>query len=284
MVWSEITQSEWPIPDYTDWREWIPNQDDLIRVVGMSIVFTIMRVIAQKIFLKHAKSCNIREAGKYAESCWKALFYTTSFIWGLFLVYQCECFPQTTECWRNYPNIPITPELRSYYLYELAFYLHSLYAHLFIETLRSDFWALFFHHLISIYLIYYSYLIKFHKMGLLFLVCHDTSDVLFEIGKTFVYREWKKLQDAWFILILVSWLCTRLGIYPFMLLYSGYYEAQMFFPIDVYPLFYISYGSTLVLLALHVYWFALMLRMAVRHLRGEPISDTREEVESKKIS
>jgi sphingoid base N-palmitoyltransferase len=46
-------------------------------------------------------------------------------------------------------------------MFQLGFYWHSLYAHFAYEVKRKDFWPLLLHHVVTIGLIYFSYVIGF---------------------------------------------------------------------------------------------------------------------------
>jgi len=207
------------------------------------------------------------------------IYYVTSTSVGLGFVYTCDWFPETANCWRNYPNIPISPALRLFTLYQLGFYWHSLYAHFVYEVKRSDFWPLLLHHIATIFLIQFSYQIHFHRIGLLIVVAHDVNDVFFEIGKIFVYLQKDAVTNVLFVCLLLSWMLTRLGIFPFMLIYTCLFESQNILPFDISPFWLIFNAFLVFLLTLHIYWFGLMLRMAVRVVRGKEkkIVDSRED-------
>jgi len=284
MPWSNITQSYWNFPDYYQepWRL-IPTRNDFAITMGVAFVLTIARVYVQSASMGLAKRLGVKESGKFSESCWKSLFYITSTTLGIGFVVTCDWFPETANCWRGYPNHVITPALHFFTLFQLGFYWHSLYAHFVYEVKRSDYWPLLLHHIATIFLIHFSYQIGFFRIGLLIVVCHDVNDVFFEIGKCFVYLQKEKVTNILFVFLLISWAVTRLGIFPFMLIYSTLFESQNIIPFDIAP-FWLIFNATLVfLLTLHIYWFGLMLRMAVRVVRGKEkkIVDSREQPETK---
>jgi len=225
------------------------------------------------------KKWTSREKKKFSESTWKSLFYIISWLWGLYEVWNCDWFPETANCWKFYPNIPaMEPSLAAFYLFQFGFYWHSLYTHLTIEVKRSDFWPLLFHHIVTILLIYVSYNLGFYRIGLLVLVVHDTNDVFLEIGKIYVYRKNDLMAKATFAIMLISWINTRLSIFPFMIIKSTMYETIEFIPWDIAPrLLYYEFNIGLsFLLCLHIYWFGLMIRMLIRMITEKEIKDIRE--------
>jgi len=269
MVWSDLGQKEFP--NFFDATLWIPDALDAVQVIGWAVFFTLARLYIQSYFLKVAKRLDVEEATKFSESCWKVVFYSVTLVYGLILVYRSEFFVG---------KILLFPfaELKIYYLYQLGFYFHCLYAHFAYEVKRSDFWPLLFHHVVTIWLIYFSYVIGFHRIGLLVLICHDPNDVLFEIGKTFVYRKMERMTHITFVLIMVSWVCTRLLLYPFKVLWSTAIQSLLEIPWDAFPFYYMFNGCLSFLLCLHIYWFFLMLRMLYRVLTGKEkgVVDSRE--------
>jgi len=229
----------------------------------------------QDIFFQIAINRKYSEPKKYSESCWKATFYITAFSWGMYNVWQTNIFPKTGNCWIGYPYQHHNTSVVLYYIYQLGFYFHSLYCHFTMEVKRSDYWPLFFHHVVTIWLIYFSLIVDFHRIGILVLVCHDIADIPLEIGKTAVYRGAKNEQIFWYLALVVIWLCSRLGVYPSYIIYSTYIEAIII--LGRIP-FYSSFNAALFFLQLlHIYWFVLIIRTGYRVATGKTVVDARED-------
>lgn len=284
MVYSNVVGAEYQFPDYYN-KPWLffPNKEDFAITFGVAFFLTVARVYVQSATMRLAKQLSVKESVKFSESCWKALYYITSTTVGLALVFTNDFFPETANCWRGYPNIPLPLSHRYFILYQLGFYWHSLYAHFVYEVKRSDYWPLLLHHIATIILIHFSYELKFHRIGLLIVVAHDVNDVFFEIGKIFVYLQKERITNILFVFLIVSWVVTRLGIFPFMLMYSGLVESANLIPPDILPFWKVLNVALFFLLTLHIYWFGLMIRMAVRVIRGKEkkVVDSREEEDSK---
>jgi len=209
------------------------------------------------------------------------MFYVFVFIWELWEVYHCDWFPQTNNLWKGWPNMPpLHFSLEALYVFQLGFYWHTLYAHFTMEVKRDDWWPLLAHHVVTIWLIYFSYMIGFARGGLLVLITHDTNDVFLEIGKTFVYREKKTATNITFVIMVLSWVVTRLCIYPGYVIWSTFVELPNHIPNEVaYECWLNEFKFCLCfLLVLHVYWFFLMLRIIYKIATGQDrsIRDTRE--------
>jgi ceramide synthetase len=275
-----MTGRDFYFPEPNPWYLF-PSVEDFSIIAGIAFIITIARVYAQRASLNLAKRWNVKEANKFSESCWKTLYYISSTSAGLAFVATCDFFPETANAWRNWPNMPMSPALRFFELYQLGFYWHSLYAHFVYEVKRSDYWPLLLHHIATIMLIQFSYQLNFHRIGLLIVVAHDINDIFLETGKIFVYLQKERITNIIFVFLLISWVTTRLGIYPFILMYSAIFESITLIPYDIAPVWAPLNVFLLFLLVLHIYWFGLMLRMAARVIRGKEkkIVDSREQEE-----
>src|SRR5688572_22935098 len=80
------------------------------------------------------------------------------------------------------------------------------------------------------------------KIGLLVLINHDANDIPLEMGKTLVYRKSKVWVHVWFVVLILSWIVTRLGIYPYYVLTSVFNEATIYIPGDVFPFYSLFKG------------------------------------------
>lgn len=279
LVWSEVSKRNWDLPDYYSLEFWTPKYEDAVIIIASAVLLTFARVFFQRFFLQYAEDNKIKKAQKFSESSWKCIFYVISFTSGYYLVLNCHWFPNTFNCWEGFPNVPRAENLRYYYLLQLGFYCHSLYAHFAMEVKRSDWWPLLGHHIVTIFLIYFSYGIGYHRIGLLILVCHDLNDIFLESGKVLSYMKMDAAKNVAFLLFFASWLLTRLGIFPFMILPSTLFEVTSVIPIDIMPFYFSLNACLLFLLGLHIYWFSLMVKLLLRVIQGKDISDSREKKE-----
>ena len=203
---------------------------------------------------------------KFVEALWRFIFYSYFCFVGyraLFVPNTVSWVLDTKDHWQEWPLTPITSAISFYYQIELGAYLHQI---MWTEVSRSDSLEMVVHHLATILLILGSYLTNFTRIGASILLLHDTSDVFLESAKVFVYISKSKggkwacnFCDTLFALFAVSFLITRLIIYPRYLVYSLVYEApQIMGPWPGYRLFA---GLLIVLQCLHIFWFFLILRM-----------------------
>jgi len=82
---------------------------------------------------------------------------------------------------------------------ELAFYWSLLFSQ-FIDVKRKDFWQMFLHHIATICLLSFSYIINFVRIGSLVLVVHDCADYWLEVKIYFKERKKKHQINCFFCL------------------------------------------------------------------------------------
>jgi ceramide synthetase len=63
---------------------------------------------------------------------------------------------------------------------ELAFYWSLIFSQ-FIDVKRKDFWQMFIHHIATISLLSFSYIVNFVRVGTLVLIIHDCGDYWLEV-------------------------------------------------------------------------------------------------------
>ena len=58
------------------------------------------------------------------------------------------------------PTEPLEPGLYWLYMLQMGFYYHSIYAAVYIETIRRDFAVIMTHHLLTLGLLLFSYIVR----------------------------------------------------------------------------------------------------------------------------
>ena len=79
---------------------------------------------------------------------------------------------------------------------ELSFYVGGIFVHVFIDKPLKDFYVMLFHHIVTVCLILFSYLLGHHRIGVLVLMCHDVSDVFLDYAKCLHYLDFVRCLPA----------------------------------------------------------------------------------------
>lgn len=159
-----------------------------------------------------------------------------------------------------------------YYMISMAFYWSLTFSH-FLDNKRKDFWQMFIHHVLTLVLIALSWICNLHRVGSLVLIVHDFADILLEAAKFLKYANLQKACDIIFGLFTISWIVTRLGMYP-RIIYSSTVEAPQILP--MYPVYYIFNSLLIMLLVLHFIWTYMILQVVVQTIKaGQMEGDVR---------
>ncbi|KYQ89067.1 hypothetical protein DLAC_10294 [Tieghemostelium lacteum] len=255
-------------------------------LAGAITMFFLIRYLYQNYILRpYAKSIGMRRSFilRFLENGWYSIYYVTFFTFGTFVYLKDESFSlfPTTNIWAGWPLQPFPNLYRTYYLLELAFYLHCTIA-LFYETKRKDFYQMLTHHISTSILVIMSYWVRYHRIGLAILWIHNIADIFLYTAKwlNYVQKENKSkllyaLCEACFTSFAVSFFFSRLVFFPYTLLRSTLYEVPNGYPLQVE-----SNVALFVLVCLHIFWFSLILKIIyIKLAKGEDIDDIRSDSE-----
>ena len=213
---------------------------------------------------------------KFKECAWQFTYYTFIFFYGLYVMSSKPWLWDINHCWYDYPHHSVDYDVWWYYMFSLAFYWSMTFTH-FFESKRKDFWQMFFHHLVTICLITFSWTCNLIRVGTLVLIIHDCADIPLQAAKMFIYLDKTAICDAVFALFAVLWIATRVGIYPIWIVRNTLFEATNIVP--MFPAYYIFNSLLILLLVLHVYWTYFILRIIVNSAVKGKVEDDRSSSE-----
>lgn len=215
---------------------------------------------------------------KFCESLWRFTFYSGIFIYAVYYMWHLPWIWDTRQCWHNYPFQPLLQDQYNYYVAEYAFYWSLMFSQ-FTDIKRKDFLIMFIHHLATILLITFSYANNMIRAGAMVMCVHDASDIFLEAAKLANYAKYQTLCNTLFVLFTVVFFITRLIIYPFWIIRSVLFESWEI--MGPYEAWWLLNALLLVLQVLHVFWFYLITRIAVKSIfKGKVSKDDRSDIES----
>ena len=218
---------------------------------------------------------------KLVETSWRCLYYTGMVIFGLTTLWDKPWLWDTRHCWYNLPNQQVNDNMWRYYMIGLTFYWSMLFSQIGGDSLRKrkDFWELLVHHICTILLFCFSWVINCVRIGMMVLMLHDTADAFLDAAKMFKYAKYQKTCDVFFGLFVVVWVITRLYLYPVYILYSTLFETKQF--IGIAPSYYVMNGFLILLQILHFVWSYYIFKAAFKALgSGNVEKDTRSDSDS----
>ena len=154
-----------------------------------------------------------------------------------------------------------------FYLIQIGFCIHSFVSIIFLEKSQKDFALLFVHHIVTFCLVYGSYIVDFKRIGILVLLTHDISDIFLHGGKMMVYLEKENGKVVLMIMLTLSWIVSRLFIFPTRIIYSSIYDGPKYVPFDlIYPVADSFITMMEILLLMHIFWFYLIVKVIWKSL------------------
>lgn len=215
---------------------------------------------------------------KFRECSWHLLFYTSAFIYALIVLWNKNWVWHTENCWKGWPHHPVGTDLYIYYLIELGFYW-SLILSLLMDIKRKDFKVMIIHHIATIILLYMSWVLNFIRIGALTLFVHDIVDPYLAGAKMAKYCKNQAMCEALFGIFAIVWIISRLGIYPFWVLHSVYFEIHDH--VAPFPSFMVFASLLFILQILHIVWTYMISKIAIQKFtHGEIHQDVRSDTES----
>ncbi|VDL75699.1 unnamed protein product [Nippostrongylus brasiliensis] len=229
---------------------------------------------------------------KFPESVWKLVYYGISWLFALFVhtrIADINSFIDPVTMWKGWEegnSPPIHPAVLVIYGTQAAFYIHSIYATLYLDLWRKDSWLMFAHHFVALSMLLLSYVNNFTLCGALLLFLQDSSDAMLEMAKIGMYMRRRKngcyykyidlAGSTVFVLFALNWMLCRLYWYPCKLLYGTLYGAVYLGP-QVAPFFPVLGFMLILIYAMNIYWFNFIARMLWRvATTGEEPEDNRE--------
>ncbi|XP_061534611.1 ceramide synthase 5-like [Phycodurus eques] len=215
---------------------------------------------------------------KFCESMWRFTFYLGIFIYAVRHLWVSPWTWDTRQCWDNYPFQHQSPQQFNHYVAELAFYWSLMFSQ-FTDIKRKDFFIMLVHHLATIVLITFSYANNMLRAGTLVMCVHDASDIFLEAAKLANYAKYQRLCDGLFVVFSISFFIARLVIFPFWIIHSVLIESWEI--AGPYQAWWLFNGLLLVLQTLHIIWFYLIARIAIKAIfKGKVAKDDRSDIES----
>lgn len=162
----------------------------------------------------------------------RLIIYSLAAFFGFYLLAQSDYLSTgllgsstDPQFFANYPCQVLPPFLDDFYIVKFAYHFYEcLNASLFHRN-RRDFSEHFFHHLLTIVLISYSYFTNVIPIGAVIMLVMDFSDIFVCIFKMTVDVS-DALQFPAFLGMLFSWIYLRMWHFPMYLIKEIWFQAQ----------------------------------------------------------
>ncbi|KAG6810870.1 hypothetical protein H0H92_009991 [Tricholoma furcatifolium] len=268
---------------------------DLLFIAYYIIFFSLVRqVIVVKICRPVAKWFGLKRETKldrFGEQGYAWVYFAVMGAWGYRIMTQHPTYwYQTKYFWIDYPHWDMKPELKRYYLMQMAYWLQQLLILVLgLEKPRKDYKELVAHHLVTLWLVGWSYFMNMTLIGNAVYMSMDIPDTFLALSKLLNYIQWNKAKVYSFVFFIFVWSYFRHYL-NFKILWSVWYELWLMpdsakvwdASRGVYFVWWMQYQvfvPILLLQFLNLFWYYLMMRILYRAIVTSVTEDSRSDDE-----
>jgi ceramide synthetase len=238
---------------------------------------TLFDVVARAMIVKKQRWNEAVYGARVVRCCdsvFKFFYYAAMTIWGLSLLKGQPWMPwvlgghgETRFCWTGgYPFQEVPEDLKRFYLTAVG-YSFSEIAMLLRDRRLPDFWEMLLHHTITCYLVTFSYLLNYVRVGSLVIVLHGATDVLIYASKAIVDTKWNHLIAVSYFGLITAFVWFRIYVFPVYLMQSAWVESVVEVgPDGIYGWGFLNF-ALFVLFGLHMYWLGLIVKSGLMFKR-----------------
>ena len=264
---------------------------DLCFVFYYMIFFTFFREFLLDIVIKPLPDIlgATYKRKRIKEQSFYVIYYALSSPFGLYILYHSDLwFFKTKPMYETYPDLNNPYWFKIFYLGQAAFWAQqACVLALQLEKPRKDHKEMIYHHIVTLLLVWSSYVFHFTKMGLPIYITMDISDLMLSLCKIFNYLNYWFTPIFFFIFIAV-WIYTRHYI-NMKILWSVLTEFRtvgdyrLNFATQQYkcwisqPIVFTLIGA---LQLVQLYWLFLIFRIVYRMATQSVYEDVRSDAES----
>lgn len=270
-------------PNY-DW----PRYSDLNLAFLSTFIIILIFTLVQKLFTgicenfisEKYKGLERRErAEKMIKSLFKCSYFTFASVFGYYISKDSFFMPanlggigDVDKTFEGYPYFDKSKldYMKEYFMIQLGYHFSSFLL-LFVGKIRNDFMEMLLHHSITVFLLGLAYLMNYWPISLMILFTHDVSDAFVCLVRVFVDTRHSVITFFCYVMLMVSWVYTRLIIFPFDLIRVSCYQNPK--KEEIYGLGILG-AMAHALIFLHVYWFILLCQMGYRFIVHKKVNDT----------
>jgi TLC domain len=159
--------------------------------------------------------------------------------------------------------------LDNFYVVKLSYHFYELGHTLVLDRTREDFPEYLLHHVMTFALILFSYCNMYIPIGAAIMFVHDFSDLVITIVKMVADNTHKHIEHVAFAVHMVTWIYTRLYVFPFHIIYSLYREVYVErVPAVNMGLMNMMMAFLIGLVCMHIFWTTMMVQVLTRRIKN----------------
>ncbi|KAG6857085.1 hypothetical protein H0H87_009646 [Tephrocybe sp. NHM501043] len=269
---------------------------DLVFLAYNILFFSLVRqLVAVNLGRRLARYFGLRREAKidrFGEQAYAMVYFAVFGAWGYRVMTQLPTYwYETKYFWINYPHWDMRPELKRYYLMQMAYWCNELIVLvLLLEKPRKDYKELVAHHFVTLWLVGWSYMINLTLIGNAVYMSMDIPDTFLAFSKLLNYIQWDRAKVIAFLVFFAIWSYFRHYL-NFKILWSVWYELPQYMPDaakewnaaqGVYFPGWMQFQVFLpiaLLQCINLFWYGLMCRILYRAVTTSTADDTRSDDE-----
>ncbi|CAL4156170.1 unnamed protein product, partial [Meganyctiphanes norvegica] len=126
---------------------------------------------------------------KFLLSGYECLSHTFFCIFGSVVMYNKPYLWDISLCWTKYPHHAIDSDVWWYYMLVAGWFWSNLVPYMFLLPSRKDKSQTIIHHFCTIFLMTFSWICNFIKIGTLVILVHEVTDIFIMAAKMCVYTK-----------------------------------------------------------------------------------------------
>ncbi|KAL7716500.1 Protein ASC1 [Entamoeba marina] len=273
----------------------IPYPTDLLPSIISLAFFSLLRIVlAQNLFIKLGEKVVVNKpewtpefrkfrVDRFGITLFKFFYYMCITPLCIFLFRNEDWMPAAlfgkgksdlSLLWENFPYVPPVPFLVGYYCLELGYHFHSLIFHVCSEP-RNDYYDTLLHHVVTIFLIMFSYVNNCGRIGILVMALHNIVDAIMYGAKCTNDLKNQIPCNVACVMLAISYLQYRLWVFPRYVLPAAI-DAKNYIPDNAkggFVIYALLVGMLFCLLGLHMYWYMLIIDMIKKVVTKKGVVD-----------
>ncbi|KAI0773441.1 longevity assurance proteins LAG1 LAC1 [Irpex lacteus] len=253
---------------------------DLVFIAFYVVFWSFIRQSITLWFLRPlAKWFGIRrelKLDRFGEQGYAVAYFAFTGLWGWRIMSQLPTWWYQTEYfWIDYPHWDMKPELKRYYLMQAAYWVQQLLVLVLgLEKPRKDYNELVAHHIVTLWLVGWSYLINLTRIGNAVYLSMDIPDTFLAFSKILNYLQMERGKIISFAIFIPIWTYFRHYL-NIVMLWSVWTQfdlmpesSKRWSPEDgVWMVWWMKYQIFVPIFLLHLlnlFWYYLIIRIAYR--------------------
>lgn len=260
--------------------EGYPQYSDFWRSAGVCICLLVAQLLFTRIFSPVARAMIVKKprwsyavwgakVTRCCEAVFKCAYYLFMTAWAFSLLRDKPWMPwvlggsgETRFCWSDGFPFQVMPEdLKTFYLTAIGYHLAEVVLHV-AEFGLPDFWDMLLHHTVTIFLVSFSYVLNYVRVGSLVMFLHGSTDIFIYFSKVIVDTTNVRLMAISYFALVISYAWFRIFVFPMYVMRSAWIESIHDDKIEPTAWGFLNF-SLCTLLLLHMYWFGLIIKIGM---------------------